>query len=227
MRGTPARNRVGSSGGDIAGRDRSQDMAGCRLVRGGARNLLVAHPDSTGSGPRGIHGQMGTHDRVCVADVVVLPAAGVHALRGPLIGLGLVALGIALEFAQRMTGIRMFEISDMVAGALGVALGWLLASPRTPNLLYWCQRWLAPSADSPRRPSSTAEAHGSAERARLFLASLAVSALCRSGLPLSLTGSSLSSALGRAPAQHPASALVPQPSAPLRAPTRGSQTAPE
>jgi hypothetical protein len=65
------------------------------------------------------------------------------------IGLGLVGLGISLEFAQRMTGIRMFEISDMVAGALGVALGWLLAAPRTPNLLYWCQRWLAPSADSP------------------------------------------------------------------------------
>lgn len=66
-----------------------------------------------------------------------------------LTGVGLVALGIALEFAQRMTGIRMFEISDMVAGALGVALGWLLAAPRTPNLLYWCQRWLARPADSP------------------------------------------------------------------------------
>jgi hypothetical protein len=64
-------------------------------------------------------------------------------------GLGLVGLGISLEFAQRMTGIRMFEISDMAAGAVGVALGWLLASPRTPNLLYWCQRWLAPPADSP------------------------------------------------------------------------------
>ena len=59
------------------------------------------------------------------------------------------ALGIALEFAQRMTGFRMFEVADMVAGALGVTLGWLLAPPRTPNLLYWCQRWLAPPADSP------------------------------------------------------------------------------
>jgi hypothetical protein len=66
------------------------------------------------------------------------------------IGAGLVALGIALEFAQRMLGIRMFEVSDMVAGTLGVALGWLLAPPRTPSLLGWCQRWLAPPADSPR-----------------------------------------------------------------------------
>jgi hypothetical protein len=64
-------------------------------------------------------------------------------------GLGLVALGIGLEFAQRMTGFRMFEISDMVAGTLGVALGWLLAPSRTPNLLGWCQRRLAPAADSP------------------------------------------------------------------------------
>jgi hypothetical protein len=65
-------------------------------------------------------------------------------------GLGLVALGIALEFAQRATQIRMFELSDMVAGALGVALGWLLAPPRMPNLLYWCERRLAAPADNPR-----------------------------------------------------------------------------
>lgn len=66
------------------------------------------------------------------------------------IGLRLVALGIALEFAQRMTGIRTFEVSDMVAGALGVVVGWVLAPPRTPNLLDWCQRRLGRPADSPR-----------------------------------------------------------------------------
>jgi hypothetical protein len=66
------------------------------------------------------------------------------------IGVGLIALGIALEFAQRVTGLRMFEVSDMVAGTLGVTLGWLLAPPRTPSLLGLCQRWLAPPADSPR-----------------------------------------------------------------------------
>ena len=56
---------------------------------------------------------------------------------------------IALEFAQLATGIRMFEVSDMVAGALGIAFGWLLAQPRLPNLLRWLQRRLAPAADNP------------------------------------------------------------------------------
>jgi VanZ family protein len=65
------------------------------------------------------------------------------------IGLRLVALGIALEFAQRTTGFRSFEVSDMIAGTLGVVAGWVLAPPRTPSLLGWCQRWLTPPADSP------------------------------------------------------------------------------
>ena len=64
-------------------------------------------------------------------------------------GAALVALGITLEFAQRMTEVRTFEVADMIAGTLGVAAGWLLAAPRTPNLLSWCQQWLATAADSP------------------------------------------------------------------------------
>jgi hypothetical protein len=67
-----------------------------------------------------------------------------------LTGVGLIVLGIALEFAQRAMGIRMFEISDMGAGGLGTALGWLLAPPRTPGALGWFQRRLAPAADDPR-----------------------------------------------------------------------------
>jgi hypothetical protein len=66
-----------------------------------------------------------------------------------LTGMGLIAMGIAIEFAQRATATRMFEVSDMVAGALGVGLGWLLATPRTPNALRWLQRWLASAADNP------------------------------------------------------------------------------
>jgi hypothetical protein len=62
--------------------------------------------------------------------------------------MGLIALGIAIEFAQRATATRMFEVSDMVAGALGVALGWLLAAPRTPNVLRLLQRRLAPAAEN-------------------------------------------------------------------------------
>lgn len=37
--------------------------------------------------------------------------------------LGLVALGIALEFVQGWVG-RDFELADMAADAFGVALGW-------------------------------------------------------------------------------------------------------
>lgn len=39
---------------------------------------------------------------------------------------GLIALGIALEFIQAHVG-RDFEVADMAADALGVALGWAAA----------------------------------------------------------------------------------------------------
>lgn len=51
------------------------------------------------------------------------------------IALGLAALGVGLEFAQYYTGYRSFEYADMVANAAGVALGWLIAPPRMPNML--------------------------------------------------------------------------------------------
>ena len=40
--------------------------------------------------------------------------------------LGLVALGIALEFVQDWVG-RDFELADMAADAVGIALGWAAA----------------------------------------------------------------------------------------------------
>jgi glycopeptide antibiotics resistance protein len=61
----------------------------------------------------------------------------------------LIALGIALEFAQRMTEVRAFEVADMIAGALGATAGWLLAAPLTPNLLAWCERRLSRAGASP------------------------------------------------------------------------------
>lgn len=51
------------------------------------------------------------------------------------IAIGLVAMGIALEFIQGWTGFRTFEIMDMVANASGAFVGWALAPPRTPNFL--------------------------------------------------------------------------------------------
>ena len=39
-------------------------------------------------------------------------------------GIGWIALGIALEFAQAATGYRSYELADMAADSLGVLLGW-------------------------------------------------------------------------------------------------------
>ena len=37
---------------------------------------------------------------------------------------GFIAMGVALEYLQRMTGYRTFDVLDMLANAVGVALGW-------------------------------------------------------------------------------------------------------
>jgi VanZ family protein len=42
--------------------------------------------------------------------------------------LGLVALGVALEFVQRWLGYRSFELADMAADAIGVLAAWGLAT---------------------------------------------------------------------------------------------------
>ena len=47
----------------------------------------------------------------------------------------LVALGVGIEFLQDLTPYRMMDPLDMLANTVGVALGWLGAPPRTPNLL--------------------------------------------------------------------------------------------
>ena len=38
-----------------------------------------------------------------------------------------IAMGIALEYAQRATGYRNFDVFDMLANALGVSIGWAFA----------------------------------------------------------------------------------------------------
>lgn len=39
----------------------------------------------------------------------------------------LMAMGVAMEFLQGMTGYRSFEYADMVANSTGVLLGWVWA----------------------------------------------------------------------------------------------------
>jgi VanZ family protein len=57
---------------------------------------------------------------------------------------GFILLGIALEFAQRWTGYRSFDVGDMEASIVGVAAGWAAAPPRLPNYLSFAERlWRA------------------------------------------------------------------------------------
>jgi VanZ family protein len=67
---------------------------------------------------------------------------------------GFVAMGIALEFAQRATGYRSFEIQDMEAGAAGVLLGWALAPPRSPSLIEFARTLLRWDARDARNSSA-------------------------------------------------------------------------
>src|SRR5437867_946801 len=54
-----------------------------------------------------------------------------------------VTMGIGLEFLQRLTDYRTFEIADMVGDAVGVSIGWLAAPPRSPQALRYIEaRWL-------------------------------------------------------------------------------------
>jgi len=41
---------------------------------------------------------------------------------------GLLAFGLAIEFAQQLSGWRFGEAADWVADALGIVLGWAIAS---------------------------------------------------------------------------------------------------
>ncbi len=54
-----------------------------------------------------------------------------------LYALGFIGLGIGLEYVQRMTGYRDFEVLDMVADAIGVLLGWAGALIVLPRLLAY------------------------------------------------------------------------------------------
>jgi len=57
--------------------------------------------------------------------------------------LGFAAMGVALEFAQELLGDRTYEVFDMLANALGVALGWALALASRGTLLAWLEAMLS------------------------------------------------------------------------------------
>ena len=59
-----------------------------------------------------------------------------------LIALGLIGLGIAIEFAQEQTGYRQFEVADMVADGIGVAMGLLLGETVLAHALRQAERLL-------------------------------------------------------------------------------------
>jgi len=50
---------------------------------------------------------------------------------------GLVLLGIVLEIAQGLMGVRFMEITDMVANGIGVVVGYMLARTPLGDALSW------------------------------------------------------------------------------------------
>jgi VanZ family protein len=57
-----------------------------------------------------------------------------------------IAMGIGLEFLQWFTDYRTFDVADMLADAIGVGVGWLLAPPRLPHLLRYVEMlWVGDS----------------------------------------------------------------------------------
>jgi VanZ family protein len=59
------------------------------------------------------------------------------------IAIAFAAMGVAIEFLQRMTGYRTFDVADMAANGIGAALGWALAFTPLANALGWTERLLA------------------------------------------------------------------------------------
>jgi VanZ family protein len=64
-------------------------------------------------------------------------------LRQAGIALAFVAMGVAIEFLQRMTDYRTFEVADMAANAIGAGLGWALAQTPLRHALDWTEELLA------------------------------------------------------------------------------------
>lgn len=84
-------------------------------------------------------------DHVLAYATLMFWFAQIHAERRVRLGwaLAFVAMGVGLEFLQRLTAYRTFELADMVGGAIGVCIGWIASPPRSPQLLRHIEaRWM-------------------------------------------------------------------------------------
>ena len=64
-------------------------------------------------------------------------------------------MGVAIEFLQGMTGYRTFEVADMIANAIGAALGFGAGSDPLGRALDWTERLLARREAAERRSGSS------------------------------------------------------------------------
>ena len=64
-----------------------------------------------------------------------------HDLTRLVLVVGLICMGIAIEFIQGTTGYRQFDVMDMVANTSGVVLAWALAYTWVGNLLAWTEQY--------------------------------------------------------------------------------------
>lgn len=62
-----------------------------------------------------------------------------HDLTRLILALGLVAMGVGIEFIQGMTATRQFDVMDMVANTSGVVLAWALAYTWVGGILAWLE----------------------------------------------------------------------------------------
>jgi VanZ family protein len=67
--------------------------------------------------------------------------------RVAVVGVVLALMGVGLEFAQRATGYRVFDINDMIANSFGVACGIVVAQTQAGRLVTWLDRTLGRLVD--------------------------------------------------------------------------------
>jgi len=56
--------------------------------------------------------------------------------------LAFAAMGVGIEYLQRLTDYRTFDVADMVANGIGAALGFTLAQTPLRNALGWAEALL-------------------------------------------------------------------------------------